>query len=114
MKINILIITCFVLLTQLVSAIDIGSQTLADSDFIDGVVNEFFTSDSNRLGLLIPAILLVVTIICFSIDFGAVGVSAASALSLLVLFMLKIVYFHPFSLASFILIIVIMIYKISR
>ena len=106
-QINILMLM-LVLLSGSVLAAD-----LVDSDAHDYSVNEFLGSSSNMLGLLIPAILLVVTIVTFAIDFGTVGVSAAAAASLVILFFLQIVYLNPVSLISFIIIVAIMIYKMQ-
>lgn len=107
LQINILILM-LVLLSASVFAID-----LVDSESHDYSINEFLGSSSNMLGLLIPAILLVVTIITFAIDFGTVGVSAAAATSLIILYFLQIVYINPISLISFIIIVGIMIYKMQ-
>lgn len=106
-------ITILILMLLLSIQVVIGA-TVVGTDRIDGRTNGLLSTSSNKLGFLIPAIMLAVTIICFAIDFGATGVSMASAISLLVLYLMRIIYIDIVSLASFIIIIIIMVYKISR
>ena len=89
-------------------------ESLFDNHDEDLSINTFLDTSSNKLGLLIPAILLVVTIVMFAIDFGAVGVGITSALSLVILYKLGIIYINVISLSGFIIIIAIVLYKISR
>ena len=87
---------------------------LTDTTNINYVSNGFLDNDDNKVAMLIPAILLVITIIMFAVDFGAVGVSASSICALLLLYFLGIVHFEIVSLTSLIIMIIIMIYKINR
>lgn len=109
-KINILMI---VLLSLIAVSPVFAVSSILEQESHDYSINEFLSTSSNKLGLLIPAILLAVTIITFAIDFGTVGVSSASSASLVVLYFLKIVYINPISLISFIIIIGIMSYKMQ-
>jgi len=104
----------FSLFVCLMSYSAIALDTLIDNEPLDYVSNQFLDDDNTKLGMLIPAILLVVTIIMFAVDFGAVGVAGSSVCALLLLYMLKIIYLNPVSLISFIIIVIIMIYKIQR
>ena len=95
------------------SCINIKAQTVvASSSEIDYTQNDLITDDT-RLGFLIPSILLLITIVCFAIDFGVVGVGSACLIGLIVLSMLGVVVISWYWLLSFIIITIIILSRLA-
>lgn len=111
-KINFFIL-CLILINLLSIIIFADDGNLFGKSSYDGRVNNFLSSSSNKLSMLLPAIMLVIVIITALIDFGAVGISIGSIGSLFILYLFKIVYINPVSLISFMLMIFILIYKMQ-
>ncbi len=86
----------------------VGIASLLFSD------NPFFTNESDRLASLFPLFLLVVVIIFALIDFGVVGIVIGALLGMIVGSMIGILPIDPFYLISFILMAIILIYKLSK
>ena len=86
----------------------VGIASLLFSD------NPFFTNESDRLASLFPLFLLVVVIIFALIDFGVVGIVIGALLGMIVGSMTGILPIDPFYLISFILMAIILIYKLSK
>ena len=101
-------------IAQIVWAVDISGNVLIESLRHDFRANLFLSSTSMKASFLIPAIMLVVCLVCFAIDFGVVGVSAVSIVALFILFLLRIVYINPLSLIAFGIMVGIMIYRLTR
>ena len=76
--------------------------------------NPFFTNSTHRIASLFPLFLLVVVIIFALIDFGVVGVVIGSLLGLIIGSVIGILPISPFYLISFILMSIILIYKLSK
>ncbi len=74
----------------------------------------FFTDEAHRLASLFPLFLLVLVIIFALIDFGVVGITIGSLLGLVIGSITGILPISPFYLISFILMAVILIYKLSK
>jgi len=66
------------------------------------------------LGFIIPLLLLFITIIMFAVDFGVVGIGTLSSVFLVVGWWLGFIPVHIISLISFILIISIVMFKVTR
>ena len=108
-----MIVFIFLILSILSMGIVFGVDNLAEKDGHSYAINTFLDNNDDMLGLLVPAILLTITLITFAIDFGTVGVSAASLASLIILYYMNIIYINPVNLVSFIIIIGIMMYKMQ-
>jgi hypothetical protein len=91
-----------------------AAETLFDMAQISYEDMTLISDSSARISMILPALLLAVCLICFAIDFGATGVSFASMGSLVILYLLQIVYVNPVSLVSFVVMTGILIFKISR
>ena len=76
--------------------------------------NPFFTDEAHRIASLFPLFLLVVVIVFSLIDFGVVGITIGSLLGLIIGSIIGILPIDPFYLISFILLAVILIYKLSK
>ncbi len=76
--------------------------------------NPFFTDEAHRLASLFPLFLLVLVIIFALIDFGVVGVTIGALLGLLIGSITGMLPIDPFYLISFILMAIILIYKLSK
>ncbi|KKL62591.1 hypothetical protein LCGC14_2183680 [marine sediment metagenome] len=85
-----------------------GRARFFDSD------NPFFTDPANRLASLFPLFLLMVVITFALIDWGVVGIVIGSLLGMVVGSITGILPISPFYLISFILMAVILIYKLSK
>ena len=102
-----ILILMIIMVNMIVYAVEVENRV------IDYKINTFLDSNNNMLGLLIPALLLLITLITFSIDFGTVGVSMASVAGLIVLYFMNVIYINVASLTSFVIIIGIMVYKMQ-
>lgn len=90
----------------------LGTELLVDSATISDTENQL---ESEWLGIIIPVLLLFITLIMFSIDFGAVGVGTISAVAMIVLWLTGLIPItNPVSLISFVLIIGITTFKVTR
>lgn len=76
--------------------------------------NPFFTDSNQRLASLFPLFLLVVVLVFAMIDFGTVGVVIGSLLGLIIGAIIGILQIDPFYFISFILMAIILIYKLSK
>ena len=76
--------------------------------------NPFFTDETHRIASLFPLFLLVLVIIFALIDFGVIGIVIGSLLGMIVGSIIGILPIDPFYLISFILMAIILIYKLSK
>ena len=76
--------------------------------------NPFFTDETHRLASLFPLFLLVLVIVFALIDFGAIGITIGSLLGLIIGSVTGILPIDIYYLISFILLAVILIYKLSK
>lgn len=76
--------------------------------------NLFFTDSKTRIASLFPLLLLAVALIFVLIDFGAIGVVIGSLLSLIVGSIIGILPLDGLYIISFILMAVILIFKLSK
>jgi hypothetical protein len=102
------------LLISLINIAYAATQNQFAAETYDGRQSVFLGTHDSMLNFLIPAILLFVVLVSFAVDFGTVGVSAVSVFSLFLLWVIGIIYLNVASLTTFILMMVILIFKISR
>ena len=76
--------------------------------------NPFFTDSGDRIASLFPLLLLVIVLVFVLVDWGAVGVTIGALLGLISGSIIGVLPLSPFYFVSFILIGVILIYKLSR
>lgn len=107
-----ILIGIFILISM--ATIIVAQDDLLSSTALDKRVNEFTNSSENKIAMLIPALLLVVAIISWSIDFGTTGVTIGAMVSMVLLYWLKLIYINPISLISFSLMFVILVFKMKR
>lgn len=100
----------YILMIALLS-VSVMSETLLDSDDLDYNQNALLDNLTTRYNMIFPAILLLIGIVAFALDFGAIGVNVACGLSLIVLKLLNWVYLDYLTLATFIILLSIVIYK---
>jgi len=74
----------------------------------------FFTNETHRLASLFPLFLLVIVIVFALIDWGAIGITIGSLLGLIIGSVTGILPIDIYYLISFILLAVILIYKLSK
>ena len=86
----------------------LGRASFFDSD------NPFFIDETHKLASLFPLFLLMVVIIFALIDWGVVGIVIGSLLGMIIGSITGILPISPFYLISFILMAVILIYKLSK
>lgn len=91
-----------------------ADDTLIGDDVIDYKVNTLLSSRTNKISMLIPALMLTICIISFATDYGTVGVTAASMGSLVIISLLGFIYINPVSLISFVIMIGIIIFKLTK
>jgi len=70
--------------------------------------------NANFISLIIPVLLLFLTIVMFSLDFGAAGVGIFSSFALVILFFMGVIPVNLVTLVPLIIIIVLTIFKVSR
>ena len=76
--------------------------------------NPFFTDEGHRIASLFPLLLLVIVIVFALIDFGTIGVVIGSMLGLIIGSIVRILPLSPFYFVSFIIMGIILIYKLSK
>jgi hypothetical protein len=108
----LLLLIVLLSMSSIVLALGTSESLLSNSRY-DGRVNLFLATHDSMLNFLIPAIMLFVCLVTFAIDFGTVGVSGVATLSLALLWLLGIVYLNWFSLMTFAVMMVILIFKIN-
>lgn len=114
-KHHIIIMMLLLSLTSVAYAATLdSSEHVLDISNHDARVNRFLENRDSMLNFLIPAIMLLVTLVSFAIDFGTVGVSGVCVVSLVFMTWLGIVYISTGWLIAFVIIIAVMIFKINR
>lgn len=76
--------------------------------------NPFFTDSTHRLASLFPLLLLVICIIFALIDFGTIGVVIGSMIGLTIGSVVGILPLSPFYFVSFLIMGIILIYKLNK
>jgi hypothetical protein len=109
---NTKMIFLFIMLLQFVVLASATEHVLV-ADKYDGRINDFL-SQGNMLNFLVPAILLLVCIVTFFIDFGAIPVTVASIVALVFMNIIGIVYFSWVSFTAFAAMIVIIAAKMQQ
>jgi hypothetical protein len=89
----------------------ISGAGIAGLDYPD---NPFFNDQDSKIASLFPLLLLAVTIVFALIDFGAVGITIAALIGLVIGSIAGIMPLDPFYFISFILMAIILIYKLSK
>ena len=90
------------------------SNYFTDSDQLIYIDDPFFSNATQRTANLFPLFLLVLVVVFALIDFGTVGVVVGSIIGLLIGAMTKILPLSPYYLISFIIMAIILIYKLTR
>jgi hypothetical protein len=98
------------IILQIVYAEDVAS--LGRDDIYDRA-NSLLSSKENRLSMIFPSILLVISLIAVAIDFGAIGVIIASMGSLVILTWLGLVTIGWVPLISFVIMCGLLVFKIQ-
>lgn len=111
-KINILSIVALIMIMMPFVYSEEG--TLFDSDTLYTPRNEFLSSQDNKLSLLIPALMLMISIVAFAIDFGVVGVVLGCVGGLFVCFLLGIIAISVTSIISLTIMGGIILFKVTR
>lgn len=109
---NTKIIFFIIMLLQFVVLVSAAEHLLV-ADTYDGRINDFL-SQGNMLNFLVPAILLLICIVTFFIDFGAIPVTIAAIVALVFMNILGIVYFSWISFTAFAAMIVIIAAKMQQ
>jgi len=109
---KLLLITILLALT--VSPVSFALDTLFESTTLDFRTNDLTDTPQERVSLLFPALLIVVTLVMFALDYGAVGVSLTSLVALGVLNLLGILYFNWVTFISMCIMLAVVIYKLSE
>lgn len=69
----------------------------------------------HMVALIIPVMLLLFTVIMFSIDFGVIGIGMASSITLIILMLLGVVpLISLYSTVSLVIIILITLFKVTQ
>lgn len=76
--------------------------------------NPFFTDETHRIASLFPLLLLVICIVFALVDWGVLGVVVGSLLGLIIGSIVGIIPLSPFYFISFIIMGVILLYKLSK
>lgn len=87
------------------------SDILIGTAFLSGYVNVF---NDQWLGIIIPLLLLFATLIFFAIDFGAVGIGLISSISMVIFWWVGFIPVNIVALISFIIIVIITLFKVTR
>ena len=105
------------LMVYIILLISLSQLTMGDdllgSDYAEWIDNAWLSSEENKLSMILPAVILLVTIVFAMIDLGAIGVTAGSILGLTVLVWLGIVYINPVVFVSYVALSVILIWKLG-
>ena len=107
----ILILSIFIFSASFVSA---ATEVMVGSDSMNAGDNELVNSPNERLAMIVPALMVIVSIVFFAIDFGAIGVTASCLIGLVAVRIIGIVDINIASVTSAIIMGGILIYKISR
>ena len=84
---------------------------IASIDYPD---NPFFNDQESKIASLFPLLILIVVIIFTLIDFGVIGIVIGALIGLLIGALTHIMPLDPFYFISFIIMAIILIYKLSR
>ncbi len=76
--------------------------------------NPFFTDEAHRLASLFPLLLLVIVIVFALVDWGVIGIVIGALLGLILGSIVGILPLSPFYFVSFIIMGVILLYKLSK
>jgi len=101
------------LLVSLTGAFAID-EFIIDSASFEDKENAFLNDKESRLAMIVPAMFVIVSIIFFMLDFGAIGVILGSTLGLVICVLVGIVMLDWVTLLSFITLAGILIYKIGN
>ena len=109
---NILIFGMVLLFNIMIISAD--NYIVTGTALLDGTENTFLSSESNRISMIIPALFLIIAIIAFAIDFGAIGVVAGSLISLVGLSAIGIIAVNVVSLTAIIILGIMLIFKFRQ
>lgn len=107
-KLIILLLLFSILLFQVYG----DDQIMLERDNLDYTVNPLIATSSDRISMVFPALLLIVAVISFVLDFGCVGVVIGCMGSMVLLWALLILNISLFSVTSFVLMGAILAYKL--
>jgi hypothetical protein len=89
-------------------------EFIIDSASFEDKENAFLSDKESRMAMIVPALFVIVSIIFFMLDFGAVGVILGSTLGLVICVLVGIVMMDWVTVLSFITLAGILIYKIGN
>lgn len=96
----------------LISMTSVLATILIDQEAYDNTSNAFLNAQNSKLSWLLPAVMLVICITMAMIDFGTIGVTIGSMLSLVILYWIGVVYITPITLISFVVMSIILVFKL--
>ncbi len=89
------------------------ADSLMTNTEMNSINNSLLTTSESRISLIFPVLLLVISIICVMIDFGAIGVILGSMGSMVIITMLGLIVISPASVVSFLLLGGLLLYKVA-
>jgi len=89
-------------------------EFIIDSASFEDKDNAFLNDNESRMAMIIPAMFVILSIIFFMLDFGAVGVILGSVFGLAICVLVGIVMLDWVTILSFITLAGILIYKIGN
>lgn len=109
------LLLALVLLTFLnIAFADYGQGDMTEEAVLYDNPNPLMATDSGRISLIIPAILIIVAIVSFAIDFGSVGVTASCMIALILLGAIGIVAISWYSITAMVILGGILMFKLSQ
>jgi len=111
LKHNLFLILYVILLCSTVIA---EEGYILDAESISGKDTGLLQTTADRISMLIPVLFIVITIIAFFIDFGSVGVTIGSALSLVACVGLGLIAINGYVIIAFIVMTGILVYKLGQ
>ena len=94
----------------LVFALDSGTKVGSAELYNDG--NVLLNDQNSKIAMIIPAIMVIVTIVCLLIDFGVIGVAAGGILALVALYFMQLIPITLPGMISMVILGIILIFKL--
>lgn len=88
------------------------TSTKVGTDELYDIDNVILGTQADKLGAIIPAVMLIVAIVCLMLDFGVIGVTVGGILSLIALWAIKILPMKFSGILSIIILAIILLFKL--
>jgi hypothetical protein len=107
-----LMLLALILLPLVLATYDKG--VVVGTDTLYTPTNGFMETSADKISMIVPAILIIICMVCAAVDFGVIGITLASIVSLVILSILGIIGLSIVSVSAYIILGVILIGKMVQ